>query len=78
MKSRTKALSLAFLVCLAMPAFSEVRFDLDAVIGNDFIGSPSIHQAVQALKSENTFGGFQWEAIVGKFGIGGDYLTSST
>jgi hypothetical protein len=62
MKHEKTAICLACLVCLAMPAFSEVRVDIDAVMGNDFIGSPSIHQATRALGTGDSFGGVDREA----------------
>jgi hypothetical protein len=76
MKHEKASICLACLLCLAMPAFSDVRVDIDALVGNDFIGSPSIHQAAQALGNEDGFGGLQWEIVMGKVGVGGNLLAS--
>jgi hypothetical protein len=61
------------LSCLAFSAFADARVDLTAVIGKDFIASPSLDQAAQALEAELPFVGFGWEVLLGHVGLGGSY-----
>jgi hypothetical protein len=70
MKSTALALCIA---CLVAPAFSEVRFDVAAIIGNEFIDSPSIDQAAQGLGTDPA-GGLDWEVVIGHSGLGSAYL----
>jgi hypothetical protein len=73
MKAKATAILLA---CLIAPAFSEARVDLGAVLGKDFISSPSLDQAVDAISSDDPFAGLGWEAIIGHTGFGASYLVN--
>ena len=71
MKAKMLALALA---CLALSGFAQTRVDLSAVIGKDFIDSPSFDQATRALQSQKPFVGFGWEVVMTHVGIGGSYI----
>jgi hypothetical protein len=72
---KAKALAI-FLACLAVPALAETRVDLSAVMGKDFISSPSFDQAVRALGNDKPFCGFGWQVVMDHVGIGGQYLVN--
>jgi hypothetical protein len=72
------ALSLAALTAFAQaweaPArAAPARVDLTAVIGKDFIGTPTFDQAARALEAEAPLVGFGWEVLMGRVGLGGSY-----
>jgi hypothetical protein len=70
---KASAIALA-LCCLALSGHSETRVDLTAVIGKDFIGSPSLDQAAEALAADQPLLGFGWDVVLGHIGLGGEYL----
>jgi hypothetical protein len=54
----------------------DMRADLTAALGKDFIGKPSFNQAVDALGDERPLFGFGWEVIMDHVGFGAQYLVS--
>ena len=53
---------------------ADTRVDLTAVLGKDFIGSPSFNQAVEALGGDRPLFGLGWEVVMDHVGLGGQYL----
>ncbi len=68
---RTLFFALALLSCTA---FAQTRVDLDAVIGKDFSGPPSLDQAERALEADSPFLGLGWEVLMGHLGLGESVL----
>ena len=77
MKNKMKAILVALVLsCLASTLSAEVsatqtRVDLGAVISKDFISVPSVDHAASTMGSGTPFGGFGWEVIMGRVGLGG-------
>lgn len=71
---RFPAVLALIIAALAAPAFAEFRVDGTAIVGSDFISSPSFNQAAQGLGAEDATWGLGWELVVGRGGLGSDYL----
>lgn len=70
MKAQLIALALS---CLALSGFAQTRVDLTALIGKDFVDSPTFDQAARALGDQAPLVGFGWEVVMGHIGVGGAY-----
>lgn len=62
------------LALFSCAAFAQTRVDLDAAIGKDFSGPPSLDQAERALEADSPFLGLGWEVVMGHLGLGGSVL----
>jgi hypothetical protein len=55
-------------------AMSDVHVNLVGAVGKDFIEPPTVDQAFTALRQGMSIGGFGWEVVIHRFGLGGTYL----
>jgi len=82
MKNIMKAIHFALVLsCLAFTLAAETsatqtRVDLGAVISKDFVSAPTVDQAASTVGSGTPFGGFGWEVIMGRIGLGGSYAVA--